>query len=148
MRRLHDEGGNELKSIVEQLLREDVDITVREIARRHSQLKHPSAFSRNAERMAVIAHAQKKQAEARAERGGHPTAKQTMDAKNRRIEELEGQVRALVASHAACIRAVMIHGGMAGLERFWADYKAIADTVHSLEAMPPSADVVKLKPKG
>src|SRR5260370_22113740 len=37
------------------------------------------------------------------------------------------QLNELVAGHVSLIRAVQLHGGMAALERFWADYKSVAD---------------------
>ena len=64
------------------------------------------------------------------------------------MAELEVRVKARVASHAACVRAVMLHGGMQALEKFWADYKVIADTIRSLDAMPDSAEVIGLTSRG
>lgn len=51
---------------VEQLLAEDVDVTARGAARRHSTLKNASAFLRNAQRKAFIEAAQQQQRDARA----------------------------------------------------------------------------------
>jgi hypothetical protein len=148
MRRLIDEGGSELRQVLEELLRADVDVTVREIARRHSKLKNPSAFVRNADRMAMIADAQKRQSLARGDGHSQPgSLTRLLEERNARIKVLESQIRALVASHAACVRAVMMHGGTRGLERFWTEYKAIADTVREVGGMPPSADVFELNKK-
>lgn len=149
MRPLTDNSNNELQRVLGDLLREDVDITVREVARRHDTLKNASAFTRNAQRMELIAQAQQRQIDARNVREGPAERRsESMTARikeqSRRIVELEGQVEALVASHAACIRAVMLHGGMQGVERFWADYKHIGDTVKALGAIPKPAGIVRL----
>lgn len=149
MRLLLDEANSDLAAVIEQLLGEDVDITAREIARRHPTLRNASAFTRNPKRHALIAQAQQRQMDAR-NVSTVPEAKRTtslvatLGKKTERVNELEGQVAALVASHAACIRAVMHHGGMAALERFWADYKVIGEAIRALEAMPPLASVSAL----
>ena len=150
MRKLIDSDSEELKSILEALLREDVDVTVREVARRHSCLKNASAFTRSSARMELISGAQQRQRDARSVRGSTSAQHQSLAEKLREANErnavLEEQLRALIASHAACVRAVMLHGGTAALERFWTQYKAVADTVRELGAMPTGARVVPLNP--
>jgi hypothetical protein len=39
---------------------------------------------------------------------------------------------------------LQLHGGMAALERFWADYKSVADNLHVLNAIPEKAAVIRL----
>lgn len=149
MRPLADDSNKELQRVLGDLLREDVEITVREVARRHDTLKNASAFTRNAQRMDLIDQAQQRQIDARNVREG-PAERRSesmavrLKEQSHRIVELEGQVEALVASHAACIRAIMLHGGMQGVERFWADYKHIGDTVKNLGATPKPAGVTRL----
>lgn len=149
MRKLLDETNEGLDAVLEVLMAEDVDITVREVARRHPQLKHPSAFTRSVTRMALIEKAHQRQIDARQVKLGPSTkrastAVEQLAQKTGEVEVLESQTRALVAATAACIRAVQQHGGMPALERFWVEYKSIADTARAMGAMPPGATVVDL----
>lgn len=149
MRHLHDSDNAELAAVIESLLSDDVTITVREVARRHPRLRNASAFTRNVARMALIEQAQRRQNDARSvvaaplvERAA--SMSEMLAAKSARVDELRSDIAALVASHAACIKVVLNHGGMAGLERFWKDYKCVGEVVHRLSAVPPSAQVVPL----
>lgn len=66
MRRLLDEDNAQLKAVLAELLSQDTDITVREVARRHPTLGNASAFTRNGQRMKIIEDARRRQEEARA----------------------------------------------------------------------------------
>jgi hypothetical protein len=151
MRMLADEKNEELQRVLDELLLEDVDITVREVARRHKAFKNASAFTRSKDRMALIQQVQQRQTDARNVRAG-PVHKRSeslanrLDEQLRRVAELEAQVNALVASHAACIRAVMLHGGVQAVEKFWADYRHIGDVIKSLGAGLEPAMVIPLGP--
>lgn len=149
MRQLLDSENKDLREVLEGLLADDTDITAREVARRHPTLRNASAFTRNPPRLALIEQARQRQIDARHVRS-NPGAKRSaslselLEERNRQVAVLEAQVTALVASHAACVRAVIMHGGIQALERFWRDYKVIADTVHGLDAVPGGADIVEL----
>ena len=149
MRKLLDDSNGDLKAVLEGLIAEDVDITVQEIKRRHPLLKSVSSFTRNADRMKLITGAQQRQRDARQVKlapitDGTLTVTEKLAKKTQTVEILEAQVRTLVAATAACIRAVQQRGGMPALERFWVDYKSIADSVRGLGAMPPGATVVDI----
>jgi hypothetical protein len=146
MRITVDGTHEELRQILEKLLAADIDITAREVARCHSVLKHPSAFTRNAKRRELLEQAQHTQSSARAVRTTPfsqkaATLAEQLAMKSARVVELERQVSGLVASHAACVRAVMQHGGMRSLHRFWRDYGAIAEELRSAGAIPDGAEV-------
>jgi hypothetical protein len=146
MRPTVDKGHEELQAILKQLLAEDVDISVREVARRHSTLKFASAFTRNTDRSELIANAQKLQTAARAvkqspEQERPASLTEQVEDQKLRIKELKRQVEALVASHAACVRAVRLHGGIPALVRFWESYKDVGTIVRQLGAVPEAADV-------
>ena len=149
MRPLLDESNAVLCAILEQLIAEDLDVSVREVARRHPTLKNASSFTRNSERMRAIEAARQRQADARRVRL-EPIAKRSatmseaLAARTAEVQVLKTQVQALVAATAACIRAVGQAGGMASLERFWSDYKQIADAVQAAGAMPVGGEVIDL----
>jgi hypothetical protein len=147
MRVLLDPNNQELSSILRALLTENVEVTVREVARRHSCLKNPSAFTRNPGRSALITDAQFQQQNIRgivASSRGEDAPIDKAQKRREEIERLESQVTHLVAAHVGLIRAVQLAGGMAALERFWRDYKAVGDAVQSLSAVPSSGCVVQL----
>jgi len=147
MRPLADPENKELLRILQQLLDENVDISAREIVRRHSSLKHATGITRNPTRTGLVEEWQKLQERVRAAAaaaGPAPakTLREQLDQHKARIKILEGQVRALVASHAACVRAVYERGGARGLQRFWADYDQIGQTIRALGALPDGAQVL------
>lgn len=149
MRQLLDADNSELRAILESLVATDTDISVREVARRHSQLKNASAFTRSQTRMGLIEGAQQRQRDARQIAGGHGKQPDTPPAgtgedRTAEVKALEDQLQKLVAGHAGLIRAVQLAGGMGALERFWKDYKAVADEVHALGAVPKGGVVVSL----
>lgn len=148
MKKLRDADNTELAGVLDSLLAEDVDITVREVARRHSALRNASAFTRNSERMALIAQAQQRQQQFRTCVSPHArrvsSLAEKVKQKDERIAQLESQVKALVASHAACIQAVIAAGGMAALERFWKNYQAVGDQLRTVSAFPDRAELIVL----
>ena len=152
MRRLHDDSHTELSAVLDELLASDIDITVREVARRHPTLHNASAFTRNPKRLVLIQHAQQRQADARriattpyVERA--TTLSEQVKRRSEEVARLESQVKALVASHVACVHAVMLAGGVNALERFWTKYKSIGDAVREVNAVPNTACVVSLHTK-
>lgn len=152
MRVLVDPDQNDLNAVLAKLLEEDVDITAREVARRHPSIKTVTAFTRNEARAQVIADAQRRQREVRAVAiGSHrqraASLGEQLERRGAKVLELESTVDALVASHVACVRAVLRQGGMPALERFWRDYKKIGDAVRSAHAMPETAEVISFGDK-
>jgi hypothetical protein len=151
MRKLQDADNAELRSVLDKLLVDDIDITVREVARRHPDLKNASAFTRNADRMKLIDESIRRQREVRAVAAGS-YSQNTLNVEgaskqDAQIEELRRQVKHLAAAHAGLIRAVQLAGGMSALERFWQEYKTIGDAVRVLDAVPDEAVVLSLHPK-
>ncbi|WP_321807788.1 hypothetical protein [Burkholderia sp. BCC1993] len=144
-----DASNAELAGILDALLAEDVTITAREVARRHSTLHHATAFTRDAGRVTLIGQAQSRQVQLRTILNPHAVRASSLSdqlgQKETRIDALENQVKTLVTSHAACIQAVMAAGGMAALQRYWKEYKAIGEALRDLSAYPEAAEVVRLR---
>ncbi|MCP3725436.1 hypothetical protein M3I53_20305 [Paraburkholderia sp. CNPSo 3272] len=144
-----DDDNTELAGVLDALLASDVDITVREVARRHPSLRNASAFTRDPDRMRLIQHSQARQQHLRTTLNPHAeralTLSEKLDVKSGHATELEAQVRALVTSHAACIQAVMVAGGMAALERFWKEYREVGEKLREVSAYPDAADVVEFR---
>ena len=149
MRPILDRDHTELSAILAQLLADDVDVTAREVARRHSTLKNVTAFTRNAQRTRLIDEAKRRQTEARAialgpHRQRMASVSEQLQRKTEESTQLQAQLSALVASHVACVRAVLRNGGIQALERFWKDYKDIGDSIRAAGAVPASAEVITL----
>lgn len=144
-----DDRNAELAGILDALVAADITITVREVARHHPSLRNASAFTRNPERMRLIDQAQNRQRQLRTTLNPHvvraTSLSEQLAQKNDRVKELEGQVRTLIASHAACVQAVMAVGGMNALQRYWKEYKAIGESLRAISAFPDSGDVVQLR---
>lgn len=146
MRKLLDPDNAELRFILEALLAEDVTITAREVARRHSCLNDASAFTRNRVRKDLIVAYAQRQADARAVRTAPKAAvedvlAEKVQARDARIAELEETVKHLAAAHVGLIRAVQLAGGFRSLEKFWSDYQAVAATLREAGGLP-RAEVV------
>lgn len=149
MRPLLDSEHADLQAVLEILLTDDTEITIREVARRHPTLKHASAFTRSPARMTLIERAQQRQGDARhisnrplREKGARLSGMVSKQAAE--IETLRTQVRHLVAGHVALIRAVQLAGGYAALERFWSDYRNTAQALEQIGAIPEQQNVVEL----
>ena len=147
MKPLSDADHAELKAVLESLLRVDMDITFRSVCRLHPTLKNQSAFTRNAGRRTLIEEAQRRQVDARNVRAA-PSASlsEKLNVKSAELKSCQAQVAAFVAAYAACIRAVRNHGGDKSLERFWAEYKDIADVLRDVGAMPVKGQLIHLPP--
>ena len=144
-----DDDNAELAGVLDSLLASDVDITAREVARWHPSLRSATAFTRDTDRMKLIELAQARQAQLRTTLNPHVQRAQSLasrlDDKTLDVVKLENQVKTLVASHAACIQAVMAAGGMAALHRYWKEYKVIGESLRDLSAYPEAAEVVRLR---
>jgi hypothetical protein len=138
-----------IEAILEELLLLDVDITAREVARRHPTLNAASSITRDATRRGiVIAYRQKQQdmrrwAE-RTQKKSSASLERTLADKDARIADLEAQIETLVASHLAMIRAAGESGGLRAWLRFFEDATTARDELISLGAVPPG-DVIKLR---
>ncbi|WP_156895700.1 hypothetical protein [Massilia putida] len=139
----------ELSRVLDALLASDTDITVREVSRNHATLHNASAFTRNPKRMEMISNAQARQKQLRSALNPHFVQSKSLSDKLTQAEDanamLGTQVAALIASHAACIQAVMKAGGLNALERFWKEYKAIGETVRPAGMSSERAEVIPLK---
>ncbi|SPS02927.1 hypothetical protein [Cupriavidus taiwanensis] len=148
MRKLQDPHNAELRAVLDGLLVDNIDITIREVARRHPELKNASAFTRNPVRMGLIDEAIRRQCEVRTVAAGlhiqDATTIEDARKQDAQIKELQRQVKHLVAAHAGLIRSVQLAGGMSALERFWQEYKSIGDTVRALDAVSDGAVVLTL----
>lgn len=144
-----DPDNSILAALLSELLNYDIDITARELARRHPLISHPSGFTRDAERRLMVADAVKHQTHIRrlseapdVQKSESLTIK--ISSQRRKIEELERQVQVLVSGHVALISAVQIAGGTAALQRFWKTYQDMAGQLNELGAIPRPQKVVPI----
>lgn len=144
-----DASNLELSRVLDALLAADIDITAREVSRNHASLHDASDFTRNPDRMKLIGNAQARQKKLRSELNPHFAESKSLGTRLTESKDsntaLSTQVRVLIASHAACIQAVMKAGGLNALERFWQDYKVIGEAARASSAYPERAEVIPLQ---
>lgn len=128
--------------ILEQLLADDANITARAVARLHPSLAAASSITRSPARLALLVKYQKQQADyrrwcGRISRMSKTDQSAALASKDARIAELEAAVQLLTTSHVAMLRAVGELGGFTKWTKFYEDYGAARDSLHTLGALPP-----------
>jgi hypothetical protein len=125
-----DEQHKELTDILEELISRDIDITAREIIRRHSTLSSASAITRHLKRREFLEAYQARQNALRQWKGrlnkqSKDQAAATLALQAARILELETTVRTLTQGHLALIAAVAQVGGMGKLAKFYENFREV-----------------------
>ncbi len=139
----------EMTEILESLLRDDLEITARAVARLHPRLSAASSITRSESRKALLAHFQLRQKEYRKwrSRAGKKSTADLADAlaiREQRIAELESHVQTLTTSHVALLRAVGALGGFSKWAQFFQDYKQVRETLGELKAIPANIAVLQV----
>lgn len=136
-----DDSEGSLKGVLAEMLEEDVDITAREVARRHPTIKHASTVTRNASRRRLLEEYQKRQGELRA------WLKRSKDRSQRALvedlakldlenQELKRMIKVLQISHVAMVRVVASLGGMSKLLKFYEDYQNLRKELVRMDLLP------------
>lgn len=138
-----------MKEILESLLRDDVEITARAVARLHPRLSAASSITRSESRKAILTQYQSRQQEYRKwrSRAGKKSTSDLADAlaiREQRIAELESHVQTLTTSHVALLRAVGALGGFSKWAQFFQDYKQVRETLGELKAIPANIAVLQV----
>lgn len=134
------EVDNEIVKILEKMIEDEQNITVRGVIRNHSSLKAPSSITRNVSRTEIVNYYINKQQELKSwQKRVGKTSKENLSKslaeKDIKIAELERKVELLTASHVAMIRAVGELGGSAKWAAFFKDYQAIRNELEKMGAM-------------
>lgn len=149
---LQDEDVSVVRSILEELLSIDQDITAREVARRHPSLKAASSITRDPMRRGLLSEYQQKQKNlrqwaARTQKTSATSVERILADRDARISQLERQVEVLVASHVAMLRAVGEIGGFGQWARFFEKTSPIRAMLAEMEALPAS-EILQLPKRG
>ena len=141
-RNARDEQHTELTNILEELIARDIDITAREIVRRHSTLSSASTITRHPKRREFLEAYQARQYALRQWKGrlskqSKDHAASTLALQAARIVELEMTVKTLTAGHLALIAAVAQVGGMGKLTKFYENFRDIRNQLQDAGALPP-----------
>ena len=131
---------DEIVKILEKMIEDEQNITVRGVIRNHSSLKAPSSITRNVSRTEIVNYYIKKQQELKSwQKRVGKTSKENLSKslaeKDIKIAELERKVELLTASHVAMIRAVGELGGSAKWAAFFKDYQGIRNELEKMGAM-------------
>lgn len=139
-RKTQDQDNRELDSVLQELLTQNINITAREVARRHSSLSSASTITRHLERRKLLEDYQKRQSEMRTwqDRLGKRSKEQVageLAAQQARISELDETVRTLVTGHVALIAAVAQVGGMSKLSKFYENFREVRQQLIQVSAI-------------
>lgn len=143
VRKTRDADNNELKSILQELLAADIDISAREVGRRHSLFSSASSITRNPTRHQMVKEYQNRQIEMRSwharlsKRSKQEIAVNLADQRVK-ISELERNLEVLVTGHVALIAAVAQVGGMSSLSKFYDNFRDVRQQLLQVGAI--SAD--------
>lgn len=140
-----------VKTILEDLISINQDITAREVARRHPSLKAASSITRDPTRRAMLTEYQQRQKElrqwlTRTQKTSAASVERILTDRDARIAELERQVDVLVASHVAMLRAVGEMGGFSQWARFFEKTSCVRTMLTEMGAMP-TGEIVQLHEK-
>ncbi|NBD20109.1 hypothetical protein GTZ97_05415 [Aquabacterium fontiphilum] len=151
-RKAKDPSHDELRQVLQMMLDRDEDITARGVVRLHPSLNSASDITRHVIRKALLDEAIQKQQEIRriaasVKKTGTTVAAEKLQALEARIQHLEANEAARIASHLAMIQAVAEIGGTAKLLKFYEAHAEIRDRLHSQGALPVPANVLSLNKK-
>jgi len=140
-RKLQDKDNRELLQVLQMLLDADIDITAREVARRHRTLSSASTITRHPGRRELVEDFQTKQQDMREwqkrlrKRSKGQTA-ELVSTQEAKIAQLDQSVRVLIAGHLSLIAAVAQVGGMGRLAKFYERFREVRDQLADLKAIP------------
>jgi polyhydroxyalkanoate synthesis regulator phasin len=142
-RKAIDPTHEELKQVLQAMLDRDEDITARGVVRLHPSLNNASDITRHEARKSLLDEAIQKQQEIRrlaatVKKSGTTVAAEKLQALEARIQELEANEAARIASHLAMIQSVAELGGTAKLLKFYEAYSSIRDQLVKQGALPSS----------
>ncbi|MDX0409022.1 hypothetical protein GOL82_30250 [Sinorhizobium medicae] len=138
-----------LEDLLEAMIAEDEDITVRAVCRRSDGLfKHATDITRNETRRGTVEVAIKKQetirtAVNRSGKKSRAELERLAATKNAEIELLQADKELLIASHRAMILSVAEMGGFATWKRFFERYQVAIDRLEAMGSLP-EASVISL----
>ncbi|MGO7543908.1 hypothetical protein [Rhizobium beringeri] len=141
-----------LEELLEAMIAEDEDITVRAVCRRSDGIfKHATDITRNETRNKKVKSAIAKQETIRtavnqSSKKSRAELEKLVAVKNAEIAQLQADKELLTASHRKMILAVAQMGGLPIWRQFFERYQEVLDKLDSMEAIP-SGEVVALPPR-
>ena len=130
-----------MEEILAELLEQNVDITAREVARRHPTIKHASTVTRNASRRRLLEEYQRRQGELRAwlKRSKERSQRALVEELAKRDlenQELKRKLKVLQIAYIAMVRVVASLGGMSKLLTFFERYQNLRSELTRMELQP------------
>lgn len=148
-RKTQDQDNSELQAILRELLDQNIAITAREIARRHSSLSSASAITRHPGRRQLVEEYKNRQVEMRTwqdrmgKRSKENVAEQ-LAVQEAKILKLDQTVQTLVTGHVAPIAAVAQVGGMSKLSKFYENFREVRHQLVQARAIPQDVTLPEL----
>lgn len=141
-----------IAKILDDMLDAGVEVSARELARRHPTIKSASSFTRIAERRAILDRYRLDQE--RIQRVANSSSKQSRSSltkqlvdKELKIEDLQRQVDLLQASHVAMLRSLGEMGGFGVWAKFFEESGPLRKKLQQMGALP-HADVLDIVKEG
>ncbi|PIO96161.1 hypothetical protein [Pleomorphomonas carboxyditropha] len=134
-----------LEELLEAMIAEDEDITVRAVCRRSGGVfKHATDITRNETRHGMVKAAITKQeairtAINRSSKKSRTELEKLVASKNAEIGQLQADKELLIASHRAMILAVAEMGGFATWKRFFEQYQSTIDRLEKMSSLPEAS---------
>lgn len=141
-----DESNSELISILEHLLSENIKVSAREVAKRHSCYKSASTITRDNARRQLLENYQQRQVELdqwhrRISKKSKDSVAMELEQLRSRLEQAERNESILLQAHVSLVSVVAELGGMEKLKDYYAHFRELRQSLEGLDALPSAACV-------
>ncbi|NHZ91055.1 hypothetical protein F2P45_18830 [Massilia sp. CCM 8733] len=144
VRKRSDEADTQLTAILESLLAENINISAREVAKRHPEVASASTITRDRARRELLEIYQLRQVELnkwqdRLKKGSKAEVATKLEQQQSRIEQLERNEEILLRGHVSLIAVMAELGGTTKLSSYYNRFSELRDSLAQLNALPESA---------
>lgn len=141
VRKRSDEADTQLIAILESLLAENINISAREVAKRHPEVASASTITRDPARRELLESYQLRQLELqkwqnRLAKGNKAEVATQMERQQSRIEQLERNEEILLRGHVSLIAVMAELGGTTKLAQYYAHFSELRNSLIQLNALP------------
>lgn len=141
VRKRLDETDTQLKAILEDLLAENVNISAREVAKRHPDVASASTITRDHARRELLESYQLRQVELqkwqnRLKKGNKAEVATKLEQQQSRIEQLERNEEILLRGHVSLIAVMAELGGTTKLSSYYSRFSELRNSLTQLNALP------------
>lgn len=141
VRKRSDEADTQLIAILENLLAENINISAREVAKRHPAVASASTITRDRARRELLESYQVRQVELqkwqnRLKKGNKAEVATQLARQQSRIEQLERTEEILLRGHISLIAVMAELGGTTKLSSYYNRFSELRNSLTQLKALP------------